>query len=182
MAECNVWEGVLGSNSFQCFSCNGWVRKHCAGLKSHLRTVCGIIRRRACVRGNYDNRIDIDFGMDLEDGKYQRRVGKLWYLGEVLNRNGDSTTALVSRTPCKWENFRELSIQSPNEKECVIEVERKNLCSINEKCHAVWERDLHFNCRAYVAIGTYRKKAKADKRKIIKGKYANRGVKKAHES
>ena len=53
---------------------------------------------------------------------------------------------------------------------------------MREKCHAVWERDLGCNCRADVAIETYKKKeAMMEKRKIIRGKDANFRLTEAHK-
>ena len=39
------------------------------------------------MRGNYDNRIDIDLGTDLGNGKYLERFVKFCYLGEIINGN-----------------------------------------------------------------------------------------------
>ena len=49
--------------------------------------------------GNQDNRIDKDFGMDLGNKKYLKRVGN-FYRGEVMNGNGGSTIASVARIQC----------------------------------------------------------------------------------
>ena len=50
------------------------------------------------MRRKHDNRIDIDFGIILRNGKYLERVGKFCHQGEALNGNGGSATA--SDTMC----------------------------------------------------------------------------------
>ena len=84
---CVICGKGVGSNFIHCISCNEWVHKRCSGVKSYLRIVCGISPCKMCARGNHDNRIAIDFGIDLGNEKNLERVGKFCYLREVLNGN-----------------------------------------------------------------------------------------------
>ena len=49
---------------------NGWVHKRCFGVKSHLRTICGIFRCKKRTRGNHDYGTDIDVGINFGNWKY----------------------------------------------------------------------------------------------------------------
>ena len=49
------------------------------------------------MRGSDDNRIVIDFGIDVAHGKYLERVGKCCYLEKVLNGSGGSTAASFAK-------------------------------------------------------------------------------------
>ena len=127
------------------------VRKHCSGVKSDLRTVCGFIRYRTCVRGNHDNKIDIDFGMDLGNRKYQERDEKFCFLGEKIKGKRRLNYSISRKdTMCMGKIYK--FEWSHDKKGCAIEVRRRNVCSVRERCHAVWERELRCNYKADVEL------------------------------
>ena len=47
--------------------------------------------------------------LNLENGEVLEGFSKLCYLGDMLNEEGGSSLASISRVRCGWKKFRELS-------------------------------------------------------------------------
>ena len=103
-----VGKGVW-ANSIQCSDCCGWVHKRCSGARCPLVTIqsfkCRIFLTDEEVRCEGERMKNLN----VENGEVLEGVRKFRYLGDVLNGEGGSRLASISRVRCGWKKFRELS-------------------------------------------------------------------------
>ena len=75
--------------------------------------------------------------LNLENGEVLEGVSKFCYLDDMLNGEGGSSLALISRVRYDWKKFRELSgILTSKSK---IEVERESLWGMCLKYNDIWK-------------------------------------------
>ena len=96
-------------NSIQCTDCCEWVHKRCSGARCPLVTIQSF-RCRICLT---DEEVRCEGeameSLSLENGEVLEGVRKFRYLGDMLNGEGGSRLASISRVGCGWKKFRELS-------------------------------------------------------------------------
>ena len=105
---CAVCGKGVGANSIQCTDYCGWVHKRYSGARCPLVTIqsfrCRICLTDEEVRCEGERMEDLN----LENGEVLG-VRKFCYLGDMLNGEGGSSLASISRVKCGWKKFRELS-------------------------------------------------------------------------
>ena len=106
---CAVCGKGVGANSIQCSDCCGWVHKRCSGARCPLVTIQSF-RCRICLT---DEEVRCEGermeNLSLENGEVLEGVSKFRYLGDMLNGEGGSSLASISRVGYGWKKFRELS-------------------------------------------------------------------------
>ena len=89
----------VGANSIQYSDCCGWVHKKCSGARCPLVTIQSF-RCRICLTDEgvrcEGERME---NLNLENGEVLG-VSKFHYLGDMLNREGGSSLASISRVGC----------------------------------------------------------------------------------
>ena len=105
---CAVCGKGVGAKSIQCNDCCGWVHKRCSGARCPLVTIQSF-RCRICLT---DEEVRCEGermeNLSLENGEVLG-VRKFCYLDDMLNGEGGSRLASISRVGCDWKKFRELS-------------------------------------------------------------------------
>ena len=71
-------------------------------------------------------------------GEVLEGVRKFCYLGDMLNGEGGSSLASISRVGCGWKKFRELS-GILTSKKVGIEVERESVWGMCSKFNDIWK-------------------------------------------
>ena len=107
---CAVCGKGVGANSIQCSDCCGWVQKRCSGARCPLVTIQSF-RCRICLTDEEEVRCEGERmeNLNLENGEVLEGVRKFHYLGDMLNGEGGSKLASISRVRYGWKKFRELS-------------------------------------------------------------------------
>ena len=105
---CAVCRKGIGANSIQCSDCCGWVHKRYSGARCPLVTIQSF-RCRICLTDeevrSEGERME---NLNLENGEVLG-VSKFCYLDDMLNGEGGSSLASISRVRCSRKKFRELS-------------------------------------------------------------------------
>ena len=101
-------KGVV-ANSIQYSDCCGWVHKRCSLARCPLAVIqsfrCRIYLTDEGVRSEGERMENLN----LENGEVLEGVNKFCYLGDMLNGEGGSSLASISRVRYGWKKFRELS-------------------------------------------------------------------------
>ena len=106
---CSVWGKVLGQTPFNAVIAVDRVHKRCSGARCPLATIQSF-RCRICLTDEgvrcEGERME---NLNLENGEVLKGVRKFCYLSDMLNGEGGSRLASISRVGCGWKKFRELS-------------------------------------------------------------------------
>ena len=102
MAICSVWESCWGKTPFNAVIAVDGFHKRCSGARYPLVTIQGF-RCRICLTDEEvrceGERIET---LNMENGKVLG-VRKFCYLGDILNGEGRSRLASISRVRCGWK-------------------------------------------------------------------------------